>query len=123
MSAVKYTRQQLVDQAKLKPEDLAEIRQRRRPDTQLGFAYQLAFVHLFNRFLVQQPFEIDQEILTFVSIQLDLPSELIGSYGQRRPTISDHREQLLAYLKLHRLGEAELVQLRDFLGTPYGNAG
>ena len=96
MPAVEYTRQQLVDQAKLKPEDLAEIRRRRRPDTQLGFAYQLAFVHLFNRFPVQQPFEIDQEILTFVSLQLDLPSELMGSYGQRQATISDHREQLLA---------------------------
>ena len=34
MSAVKYSREQVVTQAKLTPEDLAEIKQRRRSDTQ-----------------------------------------------------------------------------------------
>jgi len=108
---VKYSREQLVDQAKLAQQDLVEIKQRRRPDTQLGFAYQLVFVRLFNRFPIQQPFEIYEEILTFVSLQLDLPSALMASYGYRQPTISDHREQILAYLKLQRLGEAQTIQL------------
>jgi hypothetical protein len=115
MSAVRYSREQLVTQAQLSQEDLAEINQRRQPYTCLGFAYQLAFVRLSNRFPVQQSFEIDKEILTFVSLQLDLPSDLIHVYIQRQPTISEHRTQILDHLGLRRLGETELVDLKNFL--------
>jgi hypothetical protein len=68
-----YTHEQLLHQANLTQEDLQIIKQRRRPHNRLGFAYQLAFVRLFNRFPVQSPaFEVDEDLLTFVSILLDL---------------------------------------------------
>jgi len=115
MSAVKYSREQLVTLAQISQEDLTEINQRRQPYTCLGFAYQLAFVRLSNRFPIQLPFEVDEEILTFVSLQLELPSDLIHVYKLRQPTISEHRTQLLDYLGLRRLGETELVDLKNFL--------
>jgi hypothetical protein len=34
----------------------------------LGFAYQLAFVRLHHHFPAQQPLEIDDEIVTYVSV-------------------------------------------------------
>ena len=70
-----YTREQLLVLAKLKPDDLEEIERRRRDHNRLGFAYQLAFMRVYNRFPIQRPtFEIDHELLTFVGLQLDISS-------------------------------------------------
>lgn len=115
MSANQYSREQLIRQAQISQEDLTEINQCRQPYTRLGFAYQLAFVRLSNRFPIQQPFEVNEELITFVSLQLKIPAELIHVYTQRQPTISEHREQLLTYLRLQRLGEPELADLKQFL--------
>ena len=42
MPPAKYSHEQLVQLAKLSPEELAEIQQRRRLHNRLGFAYQYA---------------------------------------------------------------------------------
>ena len=69
----KYSREQLLMLAKLTAEDLEEIEQRRRDHNRLDSAYQLAFVRVYNHFPTQRPFfEIDDELLTFVGIQLDI---------------------------------------------------
>ena len=91
MKTTQYTHEQLVSLAKFTAEDLAEINLRRRPHNRLGFAYQLAFVRLTNRFPTQQPFEVESEILTFISVQLDIPAHLIQIYAQRQPTLSEHQ--------------------------------
>ena len=39
-----YTHEQLVNVARLKPEDIGQIRLRRRQHNRLGFGYQLCFV-------------------------------------------------------------------------------
>jgi hypothetical protein len=55
---LRYSRQQLIDQAILSKEDLYEIAQCRRDHNRLGFAYQIGFVRLNNRFPVQSVYGI-----------------------------------------------------------------
>jgi TnpA family transposase len=110
-----YAHAQLLAAAHLTPEDIQEIHQRRRPHNRLGCAYQLAFVRLTNRFPTQQPFELDEELLTFVSVQLTLPPQLIQVYSQRQSTLSEHQESIRTYLKLRRFAEAEVQLLEQFL--------
>lgn len=60
---------------------MAESNQRRQLYIRLGFASQLAFVRLsgarWARFPQQQTFGVDKEILTFVSLQLEISTDLI----------------------------------------------
>ena len=115
MKFLPYAHHQLQVAAKLTTVDIQEIQQRRRDHNRLGFAYQLVFVRLANRFPVQQPFELDEELLTFVSIQLDLPTQLIQTYAQRQSTLSEHQEEIRTYLDLRRFGEVEVQLLEQFL--------
>lgn len=115
MSVNQFTHEQIVSQARFSDEDLAEIRKRRRDNNRLGFAYHLAFVRLVNRFPAQQPLEIIEALLTYVSVQLDIPVEVITTYEQRQQTMAEHRAVLLAYLRLRRLEEEETGQLEAFL--------
>ncbi|MCB1809851.1 MAG: hypothetical protein KDK04_25420 [Candidatus Competibacteraceae bacterium] len=39
----------------------------------MGFAYQIGFVRLFNRFPKQDVFEIIDELLGYISVQIELP--------------------------------------------------
>jgi len=68
MKSHTYTHQELVRVALFTPDDLARIHGCRQEHTRLGFAYQLAFVRLHHRFPAQQPLEIDDEIVTYVSV-------------------------------------------------------
>ena len=72
MTIAEYSQQELVLLAKLSSKDIEKIQERRQPYTRLGFAYQLAFVRLTNRVPGQRPFEITEDILTYVSVQLDI---------------------------------------------------
>ena len=76
-----YTHEQLINVAQLKPEDIGQIRRRRRQHNRLGFGYQLCFVRLTNRFPTQQPFEIYEDILSFASVQLGIPADVIDTYA------------------------------------------
>lgn len=115
MRTLPFSHEQLVRIAKLTPEDIEEVSRCRRAHNRLGFAYQLAFVKLTNRFPVQQPFEINEELLRYVSVQTGLSALLIRIYIKRQPTLSEHQEQIRTYLQLRRLGEAGLVRLKQFL--------
>jgi hypothetical protein len=53
-----FSREQLKRAASLTEEDFVQLGKCRRPHNRLGFAYQVAFVRLFDRFLQQQPFEL-----------------------------------------------------------------
>jgi hypothetical protein len=98
-----YSRQQLIREAAFTDEDLVQIRQCRRTYNQLGFAYQVGFVRLLNRFPLQESFELIEELLAYVSAQLELPAPLIELYQQRRQTIAEHQLRIMGYLKLRRL--------------------
>ncbi len=111
-----YTREQLLVLARFMPEDLVEIKQRRRDHNRLGFAYQLAFVRLFNRFPSQRPhLEIDEELLTFVGLQLDISTQQIESYRTRQPTLSLHQEEIRLHLNRRRFDDQSQTELERFL--------
>jgi TnpA family transposase len=109
------TKPQLVREATLTEADLEQVRQRRRDYNRLGFAYQVAFVRLFNRFPKQVPLEVSRELLVYVSIQVELPDTLLDIYTQRQQTISSHQREIMAYLKRVAFGEAETEKLVRFL--------
>ncbi len=106
MSVFPYSREQLASVAKFSDRDLEEIKQRRHDYTRLGFGYQLAFVRLLNWFPAQEPLEIIDEILTFVSLQLGIAEHNIRSYGKRRKTVSEHQEAIRRYLGLRLFSSA-----------------
>ena len=111
-----YSHQQLLGQGQFDPDDLQLINQRRRPRNRLGFAYQLAFVRLYNRFPVQSPaFEVDEALLMFVSIQLGLDTNLIQAYTSRQPTLSEHQEQIREYGQLTRFEDDGEERLQTFI--------
>ena len=67
-----FSRERLIAQAALTPADLEQVEQRRRDYNRLGFAYQIAFVRLTNRFPAQHPFEVVDELLAFTGAQLGI---------------------------------------------------
>jgi TnpA family transposase len=113
MSAFPYNRKQLATLARFSDQDLVIIRQRRRAYNQLGFAYQLAFVRLLNRFPIQEPLEINQEILAFVSLQSGVPEQELQQYQHRQATISEHQELIRRYLNLRPFSTA-ITETEDF---------
>ncbi len=112
---MKYTHEQLINIGQITPKDMELIRKCRRQRNRLGFGYQLSFVKLTNRFPYQQPFEILDDILTFVSIQFNIPTNFIQAYTHRRETIAEHQERIRKYLGLRRFGEDNLPEVRQFI--------
>jgi hypothetical protein len=115
MNTPAFSHEELVRRAKLSPTDLENILECRQAHTCLGFAYQLAFVRLNHRFPAQQPLEIVAELLTYVSLQLDLPSVTIQTYQQQRRTLINHQQEIRTYLNLRPFGESEIALLNVFL--------
>ena len=70
-----YTRKQLAEKAPLADLDLVEVERCRGNHNRLGFAYQIGFVKLLNRFPAQRPLEVIDELNIFTGIQLGLPLE------------------------------------------------
>ena len=117
MNRKTYPREQLIEKASLTEQDFVEIRQRRRSYNRLGFAYQIGFVKLLNRFPSQQPLEIVDELLLFTGLQLGVDSRGIQDYQRRRETIAEHQERIRSYLRLRRFGPKETRTLESFLFT------
>jgi hypothetical protein len=65
-SSSTFSRGKLVREASLTQADMNEVAKCRRDHNRLGFAYQIGFARLFNRFPAQQPLEINDELLSFV---------------------------------------------------------
>ena len=64
-----------------------EVAKCRRDHNRLGFAYQIGFARLFNRFPAQQPLEINDELLSFVAVQMNIDSERISDYASWQHTV------------------------------------
>ena len=109
--------QQSLAQGRFSAEDLACIAQCRGDHNRLGFAYQLAFVRVFNRFPAQEPLEIQEDLLTWASIQLSIGIEHGEPYGSRQQTVSEHQESIRHYLGLQSFrsarGEVESFLLNE----------
>jgi len=110
-----FSRQQLKRAAALHGEDLKQIAKCRRSHNRLGFAYQVAFVRLFNRFPQQRPFEVLDELVSFSAAQLGVHADLIGLYRECQQTISERQLAIAGYLGLHHFGEADAAQLERFV--------
>src|SRR5438552_13720299 len=85
------------------------VRWRRRrtfalPHNRLGFAYQVAFVRLFDRFPQQQPFELFEELVCFSAAQLGLDPGLIELYRKRsaRPRVADPDRDQTTHVRARR---------------------
>ena len=115
MGFINYTHEQLINVAQITAKDIEQINLCRRQHNRLGFGYQLTFVKLANRFPTQQPFEIVEDILVFVSIQLNIPSKSIQAYTYRRQTISEHQEDIRNYLGLQRFDDNVLPKVKQFI--------
>lgn len=115
MNSPAFSHDELVRLANFSLEDMTKINACREPHTRLGFGYQLAFIRLHHRSPVQQPLEIVDEILTYISIQLDIPATAIQSYQEQRWTISNHQQEIRTYLNLRTFGEPEIALLKAFL--------
>jgi hypothetical protein len=81
----------------------------------LGFACQVSFVRLLNRFPAQQPFEVVDDLVTFSAVQIGVDAGLIDLYRRRRQTISEHQQAIIEHLKLRHFGDAEAVGLEQFV--------
>ena len=101
-------------QAQFSAEDVACIMQCRGAHNRLGFAYQLAFVRLRGRFPAQEPLEIEEDILTFASVQLGVDIENSQQYGSRQQTVSEHQEAIRDYLGLRPFHVA-IADVESFL--------
>ena len=77
-----------------------EVAKCRRDHNRLGFAYQIGFARLFNRFPAQQPLEINNELLSFVAVQMNIDSERISDYASWQHTVSEHQARIQQYLAL-----------------------
>jgi TnpA family transposase len=115
MDADAPPKDRVLELGKLTPEDLRRIRQCRRNYNRLGFGYQVAFVRLENRFPIQMPFELIDDVLTFVAVQTNIAACEIQEYADRQQTISEHQAQIRDYLSLAPFENAERAKLEAFL--------
>ena len=111
----KYTRKQLAEKASLADLDLVEVERCRGDHNRLGFAYQIGFVKLLNRFPAQRPLEVIDELNIFTGIQLGLDHGCIERYKHRRETVAEHQERIRKHLNLRRFGPEETRALGEFI--------
>ena len=115
MNNLHFSQDQLVQVAKLSDADMALIDECRGEQNKLGLGYQLGFVHLFNQFPAQVPFEPIEDLVTYMSLQLDIAPGLIEQYKIRRETIAEHRKRIQEYLHLKPFHPEGVELLNDFL--------
>ena len=105
----------IIQLATLSKQDRRMIQKCRGQHNRLGFAYQLMFVKVFNRFPNQIPLEIHSQVLTFTVLQLNINTELINVYQKRQQTVSEHQQQILDYLSLSEFDKTTIKKVNEFL--------
>ncbi len=109
------SRSQLIRDLSLTRTDQMEISKRRGCPHRLGFAYQLGFVRAFQRFPVQQPLEICEELLSLVALQTGIDGGLLGDYASWPQTVSRHQVRIREYLGLRSFDPGQERGLEQFL--------
>jgi len=82
---------------------------------ELGYAYQLCYIKLFNRLPIQSNFESVEELATFVGVQLDITREMLPGYAAQKATFFRHQEDLCSYLHLEKFNDNTEAILRTHL--------
>ena len=109
------TRSQLIRELSLIPTDLAKIARCRGDPQRLGFAYQLGFVRVFQRFPVQQPLEICEELLSFIALQTGIDAGQLSDYASWQQTVPRHQIRIREYLGLRTFDSDQARGLEQFL--------
>lgn len=115
MVARKYSQQDLIQHATLTEQDIDQINRCRRSHNRIGFAYQIGFVRLKNRFPMQQPFEIALDLATYAGVQLKIAPDEICRYASRQQTISEHQIRIRQYLNLKELVHVDIASLEEYI--------
>jgi len=116
MNKLHFTQEQLVQVAKLSDADIRIINECRGEHNKFGFAYQLCYVKLFNRFPIQSPHEQLDELATFVAVQLDISKEVLHTYSSlRQATVSEHQESIRTYLSVEKYDQNSENVLNDYI--------
>jgi hypothetical protein len=115
MKNLHFTQEQLIQVARLSDEDIKLVHEYRGLQNRLGVAYQLCYIKLFNRLPSQSPFEIIDELATFVAVQLDISREQLSVYATQKSTFFRHQDELRAYLRVEKFSKATEGMLGDFL--------
>jgi TnpA family transposase len=105
----------IIQTATITDEEKVLIYKCRGDQNRLGFCYQMMFVKVFNRFPIQVPLEMQDQILTFASLQMSMPTEDIQTYKKRQQTISQHQIQIRTFLKLKSLDAKMTRKVNKFL--------
>lgn len=105
----------IIQIATLSETDRQTIQKCRGQHNRLGFAYQLMFAKIFNRFPNQRPLEIQSQIVTFAVLQLTIEAEFITVYQKRQQTISEHQIQIRDYLKLTSFDKTVMKRVNQFV--------
>ena len=104
----------LIQYFTLTADDRVEVQRQRQAPNQLGFALQLCAL----RYLGYCPDDLQQtpaKILEFIAKQLTVTSDVLGSYGKRAQTRTDHFQQVQQYLGFRMPTPQELKQLEQWL--------
>lgn len=110
-----FSHAQITAKAAFSAWDRRRVEACRLAHTQLRLAYQMAFVRLVGRFPTQQPLEVVDEILDFVSMEFELEPQELRAYAARQATVSEHCNLLRKYLRLKRFHNKEHRRLSQFL--------
>src|SRR3954447_19212605 len=115
MTPLSFSRRQMVREASLTELDLIEVEKCRGDHNRLGFAYQVGFVRLFNRFPAHRPLEICDELRHFVSLQVGIDETRIADYAPWQHTTSEHRKRIRDYLRLSVFDTGQSRALERFV--------
>lgn len=110
-----YPREIITERVVFTPEDHARIALCRGDYNRLGFAYQMGFLRLTGRLPRPQPFEILDDLLSFVASEVAIEPAVIQDYAQRRQTVSEHQQILQFHLGFRPFGPSEREALQHFL--------
>ncbi len=115
MQKLHFTQDQLSQAAKLSEADIKQIHECREPQNKVGYGYQLCHAKLFNRFPAQSPFEVVEELATFVAVQVDIPREQLAVYAAQKSTFFRHQEAIRIYLRVEKFTPKAEALLKDYL--------
>jgi hypothetical protein len=110
-----YPREIIAERVVFTPADQAQIALCRGPHNRLGFAYQMGFLRLTDRFPTQQPLEILDDLLAFVAHELAIDPAAIQDYAQRQATVSAHQDHIRFQLGFRPFDAAARDALNRFL--------
>lgn len=112
---MKYSKETFLKLANFSQVEIVMINQKRGHQNRLGFAYQLTYVKIYNRFPTQQSVDVDEDILSYVSVLLGLDANSLNKYSTRQATISAHQNEIRAHLNLTRFSEMNTKRIEEFV--------